>query len=677
MIDSTVPQLDRLFDYAIPESLTADVAVGVRVRVPVRSAGRIADGFVVEIGPPGDYAGTLSELDAVVSSVPVLTPDVWALARAVADRAAGTASDVVRLAVPKRQVRVEKAWLARADDTDDGEVSTDATGEVSTDEAAPGGAAPGVRERAPGKESRPGLESYAPADRETALARGARYAVDAVPRPERLRGGVWVGAWARTAAAAAAETLARGESAIVCVPDYRDQEQLEAALADEVAAHRVVRIDARQSNPHRYRAHLAGLDDEAIVVVGNRSAVYAAAPRLGLMIVVDDGDPLHSEPLSPYVHSRDAALVRSEQAGCGLWFLSHSRTTEVQRLVELGFLSVLSAARTYSPRVVPTAQQSSTDRFAAMARIPSTAWREARAALEHGPVLVQVARPGYSPRTACATCSAAARCTRCDGALSRSRSGAVPACSLCGKLAADWVCPVCEGTTMTDVGQGSVRTADELGRAFPGVRVIVADGTHPVLRVDDGPALVVATRGAEPLADGGYRAVLLLDGERMLARESLRVGEDCLRWWTNAAALAAPGSPVVLVGVGGPLASTMATWRPAAYASTELADRRRLRFPPAVRVATVTGATAAVEKAVATVAGIEGLDVLGPVETSEGVVRAIIRFEFRSGREVATALRAAVITAATSRRKPVPRGPRPVTLPTLKVRLDDIEPFAE
>src|SRR5690606_13943615 len=96
-------------------------------------------------------------------------------------------------------------------------------------------------------------------------------------------------------------------------------------------------------------------------------------------------------------------------------------------------------------------------------------------------------------------------------------------------------------------------------------------------------------RGAEPIAAGGYRAVLLLDGERMLARESLRVGEDCLRWWANAIALAAVGAPSVLVGVGGPLAGALATWQLADYARSELADRRRLRFPPAVRVATVTG----------------------------------------------------------------------------------------
>ncbi|RIJ07176.1 primosomal protein N', partial [Clavibacter nebraskensis] len=112
MVDSPLPQLDRLFDYAVPEALRDTCVPGVRVRVPLRSAGRVADGYVVEVGDGGGYDGALSEVEQVVSALPVLRPEIWTLAREVADRQAGTASDVIRLAVPPRQVRVEKAHLA-------------------------------------------------------------------------------------------------------------------------------------------------------------------------------------------------------------------------------------------------------------------------------------------------------------------------------------------------------------------------------------------------------------------------------------------------------------------------------------------------------------------------------------------------------------------------------------
>jgi primosomal protein N' (replication factor Y) len=231
---------------------------------------------------------------------------------------------------------------------------------------------------------------------------------------------------------------------------------------------------------------------------------------------------------------------------------------------------------------------------------------------------------------------------------------------------------------MRSVGFGADRTAEDLGRAFPGVRVIVADGERQLVTIGSEPALVIATRGAEPVADGGYRAVLLLDGERMVARESLRVAEDCLRWWSNAAALAGPGATTVLVGVGGDLASALVTWRQADFARAELADRRRLRFPPAVRVATVTGNVEAVTSAVESLA-LPPDDVLGPVELAPGGVRTIVRMNYAQATDVAAQLRAATIRAATARRVRAPGKSAPVTRPApgLRVRFDDVEPFLE
>ncbi len=644
LIDSPLPQLDRLFDYGVPEQLADSIRVGARVRVPLRSAGRVADGYVVELGDGAGYEGPLSPLEELVSSVPVLTPEIYTLARKLADRAAGTASDLVRLAVPKRMVRVEKSHL---------ENPITARSEVE----------------------RAAVEGYPAAAVDDLLTSGGRAALDAIPGLVELSGGNWVGRWALTLAQAASSVVARAQSAILAVPDHRDEEQLLAALAAVLPADRIVRLDARQSNPERYAAFLRCLGGEALAIVGNRSAVYAPAKHLGLIALWDDGDPLHAEPLAPYVHARDAALVRQELQGSALLFAGHTRTTDVERLVELGWLGELKPERVTRPRIVVTAQQGAEERLAAMARIPSSAWREARNGLDAGPVLVQVARPGYAPRLACAQCGEAATCKRCGGPLLTRERSSVPACGWCGALAVDWSCEHCSSHSFRQLGSGSVRTAEELGRAFPGARVIVSDGERNITTVDAKPALVVATRGAEPIAAGGYRAVLLLDGERMLARESLRVAEDCLRWWSNAAALAAPQAPVLLIGVGGALATALATWRPADFARSELADRRTLRFPPAVRVASVTGTEEAVAAALEHLPQ-AGVDVLGPVDAPKGGVRSIVRFDFAAGAEVAAALRTEIIRAATRGRRPV-AGRAPATFaPPLRVRFDDPEPFA-
>jgi primosomal protein N' (replication factor Y) len=131
----------------------------------------------------------------------------------------------------------------------------------------------------------------------------------------------------------------------------------------------------------------------------------------------------------------------------------------------------------------------------------------------------------------------------------------------------------------------------------------------------------------------------------------------------------------VLVGVGGALASALTTWRQADYARAELVDRRALRFPPAVRVATVSGSLDAVATAVGAVPG-EISDVLGPVDVGEGLVRTIVRFDYARGTEVASALRAELVRNATGRRRPPKAGER-APRPTLRVRFDDTEPFLD
>lgn len=642
LIDSPLPQLDRLFDYAIPDDLTTDVVAGVRVRAPLRTAGRVVDAYVVEVGEPDASDRPLSELDAVVSPVPVLTPGLYALARRCADRAAGSASDILRLAIPKRMVRAEKAWLA---------AGPPQTPEI--DESVRGwaesvlGAYPGFGE---------------------ALDHGDRLAVDAPSAPATLADGA-VGSWAVVLVAAAIRTLAAGRSAIIVVPDHRDRAQLEAALSGRVPPEAVVRDDAKQSSPLRYGAFLRTLADTPCIVIGNRSAVYAPVHRLGLVALWDDGDPLLAEPLSPGVHARDAALLRHELDGGALVFAGHTRTTDVERLVAIGWVRELPATRRASPRVVLSATREGESRGS---RVPSAAFAAAREALAHGPVLVQVARPGYAPVLVCAECRHPARCPHCGGPLHAARQGAVPTCSWCGRAAGGWTCPECSSTRVRMASSGSERTADELGRAFPGVRVILADGEHPVMHVDARPALVVATRGAEPLAAGGYRAVILLDGDRMLLADDLRIGESCLRWWSNAAALAATGAPVHLVGVTGSVARALATWTQAAYARTELAERAPLRMPPTVRVASIDGDRIAVEAAVSALrAAVPELDadaVLGPLPR-EDATRALVRFEYALGARVAESLRASVVSHAIKSRRPA-KGRAASPGNRLKVRVD-------
>jgi len=744
LIDSPLPQLDQLFDYAIPERLSEMIRVGVRVRVPLRSGGRIANAWVIEVVTESAFVGKLSELDDVVSAVPVLTPEVWRLVRAAADRAAGNASDILRLAVPTRYVRAEKTWAAAAAvgsltaaHPGADEARSVPSAAVDSARSIDGGVSTGTSVGAPAVV----IAGYEPGRVERGIDSGERLALAAAPQPLHLPTGHWVAAWASTLAHAAAYTVAQGKSSILVVPDYRDQEQLEHALAALVHTgvihpDRILRTDARQPGGTRFRDHLRATTGRAHIIIGNRSVVYAPADRLGLIALWDDGDPLHAEPLAPYVHARDAALIRQEQSGAALIFLNHSGSVELERLCEIGWVHRVPPIRPLHPRVIVTENQETPE--PGSARIPSLAWRHAQDAVKEGPVLVQVARPGHTLLYVCGGCRQVARCSTCHSALMTPRSrpepvgaaassvregmtrgparhrvstpvlaepphggtgiqlprpgpgksgpsphggtgsrgtglrGTGPHCPLCGPLSRSWCCPECDSTQLRAATIGATRTAEELGRAFPRTLIVLADGEHSVLTVPAKPALVIATRGAEPVAEGGYRAILLLDGDRMLLRESLRVAEDCLRWWSNAAALAAPQAPVFLVGVGGQLASALAGWRQSRWTSAEFAARRELRFPPAVRVATLTAPPSTLAAVIAAVqAEVPEVDALATIPVEQELSRVILRFDYAQGASVARALRAEKIRLATARRRPV-AGRSPSPLPKLRVCFDDL-----
>lgn len=646
LVDSPLPQLDRLFDYAVPDSLRAEVVPGVRIKVPLRTAGRMIEAWVIEVTDIEQPERRLSEIDSVVSTVIALPHELYRLARRAADRAAGSAIDILRLVVPKRMVRAEKAWQAAPVP----EAPTVAPAALTWAEAELSGF--------------PGLTD--------ALGDGERIAVDAPPRPSPA--GPW-GAWADLLAAQSLVVLSRGRSVVLALPDHRDRAQVIASLQRWLPEEAVVRDDADRSGPERYASYLRLRHPVPVIVVGNRSTVYAPAHDTGLVVVWDDGDPLLSEPLSPGVHARDAALIRQELEGSALAFVGHTRTTDVERLVQRGWVREIPAARRESPRVV----LSGTHEGASPGqRVPSAAFAAAREALTQGPVLVQVSRPGYAPVLVCADCRAPARCTHCGGPLRATRPGRAPECTWCGRTYPRWTCPHCTSTRLRMASSGSERTADELGRAFPLTRVIVSDGSHPVTEVDERPALVIATRGAEPIARGGYRAVLLLDADKMLLAEQLRIGESCLRWWSNAAALAAPGAPVHLVGVAGPVARALATWTQPAYARAELAERAPLHMPPTVRVATIEGTAGSVHTAITRVRdrlpGLPADAVLGPVPQEDGAVRALLRFDYAVGRAVAESLRASVVEEALASRSRAARAARSggerSARTTLRVRLD-------
>jgi len=641
-VDVPLPHLDRPFDYLVPESMAGFAVPGCRVRV--RFSGRLTGGYLLDRTSSTEHPGRLAFLDRVVSPEPVLTADIAGLARAVADRYGGTLADVLRLAIPPRHAAAEAAASAGQDAT-------------AGDRGGPG-AIPATAAGAGPWARYPAGQSYLAA---LADGRAPRAVWSALPGPS----------WPEEIALAVAAVAAAGRGALIVVPDARDLCRVDTAIAAELGHGRHVALSAQLGPAERYRRWLAVARRQIKIVAGTRSAMFAPVAELGLVVIWDDGDDLHAELRAPYPHARDVLLLRAHRSGAAALLGGFARTAETAQLISIGWARALVAdqrtVRQHAPLVLAAGEDAelARDEAARTARMPSLALRSAREALATGPVLFQVPRRGYLVAVACQRCHTRVRCGTCAGPVGLAGPDQPLRCSWCG-CAAGRSCAVCGSSGLRTLVTGARRTAEELGRAFPSVPVHTSSGTGVLSQVPASPAIVVATPGAEPQVAGGYPAAVLLDGWALLGRASLNAAQEALRRWMNAAALVRPwpGGGKVIVMADQALAAVQALirWDAAAHADRELTEREELRFPPAVRLAAVTGPAAAVGDLLAAAVLPAGAEILGPVQAdSDGAIprpgtapdnlRFLIRVPWSAGTELAVALRA-VLAERSARKDP-------------------------
>jgi len=612
LVDLALAHLDRPFDYAVPATMADTAVPGARVKV--RFAGQDVDGFVIARVATSDHAGRLQPLRRVVSAEPVLTAEVAGLVGEVAARYAGTRSDVLRLAVPARHATTEKA--------------------PSPEFASPSVTADPAR-----------WSAYA----------GGPDLIEALGRGTPARA-VWTVApgddWATLLAEAVLATYDAGRGALVCLPDRRDVDRLDAALTARLGPHVHAVLTADAGPAKRYAAFLAVARGATRIVIGTRAAAFAPVHDLGLVAIWDDGDDLYAEPRAPYPHAREVLLMRAQHAGTAAVLGSHARSVEAEYLLHSGWAREITMRREDLRRRVAvgvtgdSAFDLARDPGARSARLPREAFDTIRAGLTIGPVLVQTPRAGYATRLCCDRCRTPAECGVCHGPLRITDARRPPECAWCATVATDWACPECGGRGLRAPVLGERRTAEELGRAFPSIPVRSSSGDRVLADVPAKPAIVVATPGAEPVAPGGYAAVVLLDTWLLLARSDLRASEEALRRWTNAAALVGSGAaPGRVLAVGDPVhpaLQALVRWDHSGFARREIEERRTAHLPPASRVVTVSGEAAELESALAALVLPPGAEVLGPVpdgaDPASTTQRYVVRVPRASGPDLSAAL---------------------------------------
>ncbi|HYL25449.1 MAG TPA: primosomal protein N', partial [Burkholderiales bacterium] len=216
-----------------------------------------------------------------------------------------------------------------------------------------------------------------------------------------------------------ARVLARGDQALVLVPEISLTPQLEARFREAFPRARLALMHSALEDVARTSAWLAAARGEATIVLGTRLAVLAPLPRLALIVVDEEHDGSFKQQEGLRYSARDAAVYRAKLAGCPVILGSATPSLESwynfrQARYERLELSDRAAAGAEMPivRTIDLREQPRDEGFAPPV-LAAIAARLARGEQS----LVFINRRGYAPVLTCEACGWCAACGRCTAHL--------------------------------------------------------------------------------------------------------------------------------------------------------------------------------------------------------------------------------------------------------------------
>lgn len=513
-------RLDRPFDYAIPMDMKEKVQPGVRVEVPFTRANRRTEGIVLALAPIGAYE-KLKPISEVLDETPILTQAQIKLALWMHERFFCTVYEAVKAMLPAG------LWFKNGKRRVSDKYVTMAALAVPAEEAAE--AAEQKRRRAPqqsellrtlcaiGRAALPDLREFTGASLQSvrALRDAGLISLEDVPvyrRPEAPEGerqplpklnseqtkafkGILKLAGGKKASGALlfgvtgsgkttiyirliAEMRRRGKTAILLVPEIALTPQMlrtfSSHFGDDIAVlHSSLSAGERLDEWRRIK------NGEAGVVIGTRSAIFAPAEDLGIIIIDEEQEDSYKSENAPRYHARDVAKFRCAQDNALLLLGSATPDVESRWRAEQGSYAYFTLSRRFNEQSMPSVEIVDMKRELRRGNGSSISERlrsEISENLERGEQsILFLNRRGANKLITCVDCGFTYSCPNCSVSLTYHSFSRRLMCHHCGYTQRlDEHCPECGGT-LKYVGTGTQKLEEELHELFPDT---------PVLRMD-------------------------------------------------------------------------------------------------------------------------------------------------------------------------------------------------
>ena len=500
LVQLSSQNIDKIFDYIVPNDLESSIKVGIRVLVPFGR--QTLEGFVLEIKDNSDR--DLKEIYSILDRDIVLNDELLLLGKQIQKSTLSTLISAYQVMLPKALkakagVLVSKKYQTFYELTDKSYLASSSAQEkilklfsdkktISRKEllAISSSALSTLIEKKVLSEIK--KEDYrikyeVNKDKKKVLTPSQQKVVNSVLENQRnvpfLLFGVTGSGKTEVYMQIIEKVLKRGETAIMLVPEIsltpQMVEQFSNRFGNQIAA-----LHSALSEGEKYDEWRRIARGEASIVIGARSAIFAPLKNIGIIIMDEEhSDSYKQGDKSPRYHARDVAIWRAKYHSCPVLLGSATPSLESMARAEKGVYQLLVLKERVNGKSLPNVEIIDMNKEAknGTSHITNRLLGELSSCIDRGEqAILFLNRRGFSTFVTCKNCSETIKCPNCDITLTYHKSNRMLRCHYCGYATPlPKVCPHCKEEALSDLGVGTEKIEEELHGLLPNARVLRMD----------------------------------------------------------------------------------------------------------------------------------------------------------------------------------------------------------
>ena len=446
IIDISQTNVDRPFEYSVPEELMDSIGIGSVVKVPFGNGNRVRTGYVIGLKDEPIYdKDKIKSIKEVSEKAISIESRLIKLAEWMKDRYGSTLINALMTVMPVKEK---------------------------------------VRERKTGIDIRENIPEFRPIEQ---LEPGQQAVVDdfisGLDRDEEtcrvsLLHGITGSGKTEVYIRMAEEVIKRGQDVIVLVPEialtYQTVARFSSYFQDSICI-----LNSQLSKGEKYREFMKAMKGETHIMIGPRSALFAPFRNLGLIIIDEEHDTSYKSEMSPKYHAREVAEKRAELEGARVILGSATPAIESYHKALSGEYKLYELTDRVKGATLPDVEiVDLRDELAKGNRsiISESLYNKLRAAFDRKEqAMLFINRRGFNTFVSCRSCGEAIKCPNCDVSLALHGRDTLM-CHYCGyeeKMPHE--CPKCKSKLIGGYGTGTEKLEAEINKLFPDIKTLRMD----------------------------------------------------------------------------------------------------------------------------------------------------------------------------------------------------------